>query len=97
MSVRGVISRADKRSGNQADKVYKKRLPHESRKSETAFCVQSLFFLFCKGYGKSNRHLGIFLNCYESGGAVMHMFTWKGSSGNVLKLLRKEIYGSAEL
>ena len=46
MSVRGVISRADKRSGNQADKVYKKRLPHESRKSETAFCVQSLFF-FC--------------------------------------------------
>jgi peptidoglycan hydrolase CwlO-like protein len=27
----------------EADKVYKKRLPHESRKSETAFCVQSLF------------------------------------------------------
>jgi len=48
MSVRGVISRADKRSGNQADKVYKKRLPHESRKSETAFCVQSLFFCFVK-------------------------------------------------
>jgi hypothetical protein len=28
---------------------------------------------------------------------VMHMFTWKGCSKNVLKLLRKEIYGSAEL
>ena len=27
----------------------------------------------------------------------MHMFTWKGCSKNVLKLLRKEIYGSAEL
>ena len=97
MSVRGVISRADKRSGNQADKVYKKRLPHESRKSETAFCVQSLFFCFVKVMENKTGTSAFFLNCYESGGAVMHMFTWKGCSKNVLKLLRKEIYGSAEL
>lgn len=44
MSVRGVISRADKRSGNQADKVYKKEVA--TRKPEIGngiLCTISFF------------------------------------------------------
>lgn len=45
MSVRGVISRADKRSGNQADKVYKKEVA--TRKPEIGNGILCTISFFC--------------------------------------------------
>lgn len=47
MSVRGVISRADKRSGNQADKVYKRGC-HTKAGNQKRHFVYNLFFCFVK-------------------------------------------------
>lgn len=46
MSVRGVISRADKRSGNQADKVYRKEVATRKPEIQKRHFVYNLFF-FC--------------------------------------------------
>ena len=48
MSVRGVISRADKRSGNQADKVYKEVATRKPEIGNGILCTISFFFCFVK-------------------------------------------------